>query len=262
MQINLKGKTALVCGSSQGIGRAIAIQFAKSGANVILTARNEENLKKVKLSLTQSKYQNHNYFKSDFNKPESMLKPIENLIKEYGNINILINNSGGPSQELLYKEVPNIILEAFTQHLIVSQILVKLLLPGMIATSYGRIININSIGLKQPVENLGTSNIIRAAIGSWAKTLSRELASFGITVNNILPGFTKTERLDKLIKTEVKNSGTSIKQYSKKIQNEIPVGRFGKPDEIAFAACFLASEYASYINGINLPIDGGFLRTL
>jgi 3-oxoacyl-[acyl-carrier protein] reductase len=262
MEINLNNRTALVCGSSQGIGKAIAFQFAKVGANVIMVARNEDLLRENLRLLTNNGLQNHSFVRVDFSEPERTVGKIEELVVMNGHIDILINNSGGPAPGKIGDAKIESLRDAFNQHIITSQMIAQKLIPGMISNKFGRIINIVSIGAKQPIENLGVSNVIRGAMASWAKTLSRELAPFGITVNNILPGYTLTERLTYLFQTRAKQQGKSFEEISDVIKASIPAGKFAEPEELAYAACFLASDYASYITGINLPVDGGFLSCL
>lgn len=262
MNIRLDGKTALVCGSSEGIGKAIALQFAEMGANVILMARNDELLKKNLKLLKKNEIQNHTYIQADFNYPEKVIEKVSNYLNSKQSIQILVNNTGGPSAGKLTDSSPEDLTQAFNQHIITAQLLTTKLLPCMIKSNFGRIINIISVGVKQPIDNLGVSNTIRGAMASWAKTLSREVAQSGITVNNLLPGYTATNRLNSLFEINSSRLGISLDEYSKGIKQQIPVGRFAKPEELAYAAGFLVSDYASYINGVNLPVDGGFLRTL
>jgi 3-oxoacyl-[acyl-carrier protein] reductase len=262
MKIDLTGKRALVCGSSQGIGRAIALQFASCGASVVLVARNEDSLRKVLRELPASKTQNHNFIVADFSDPDSLRTKIQNFTSENPPVHILVNNTGGPKGGEIHKAETSEFESAFRNHVICSQILVQALYEGMKQENYGRIINIISTSVKQPIKNLGVSNTIRAAMANWSKTLSVELAPFGITVNNILPGATKTERLYGLFEARSKASGKSQEEIKSEWLAEIPVGRFGEPEEFGYAAAFLASPMAGYINGINLPIDGGRLNCL
>ncbi|MCC6865785.1 MAG: SDR family oxidoreductase [Ignavibacteria bacterium] len=262
MKIDLSGKNAVVCGASQGIGRAIAIEFAQCGANVVLLARNEESLRKVLRELPASKTQNHNIIIADFSQPEELRNKMKNFASEAKPVHILVNNTGGPKGGEIYKAETIEFELAFRNHLICNQIMVQALLEGMKRNQYGRIINIISTSVKQPIKNLGVSNTIRAAVANWAKTLSVELASFGITVNNILPGATKTERLKGIFRSRSETSGRSIEEIEKESLAEIPAGRFAEPQEPAYAAAFLASPFAAYINGINLPVDGGRLNCL
>jgi 3-oxoacyl-[acyl-carrier protein] reductase len=262
MIIDLSGKTAIVCGASRGIGRAIALQFAASGANVILVARNENALREVLRQMTASNKQNHNFIVADFSTPDILQEKIKNFVSENPPVHILVNNTGGPKGGEIYRAHINEFTEAFRNHIVCNQILVQALGEGMKKEKYGRIINIISTSVKQPIKNLGVSNTIRGAVASWAKTLASELAPFGITVNNILPGATKTERLYSIFESRSKTSGKTIDEVTEEWLSEIPAGRFAEPEELAYAAAFLASPMASYINGINLPVDGGRLNTL
>ncbi len=262
MQIDLSNKNAVVCGSTQGIGKAIALQFAASGANVVLVARNEESLRKVLRELPASKKQNHNFIVADFSEPDVLKKKFHAFVSENPPVHILVNNTGGPKAGEASKAETAEFESAFRNHLICNQILVQAVIEGMKKEKYGRIINIISTSVKQPIRGLGVSNTIRAAVASWAKTLASELAPFGITVNNILPGATNTDRLNSLIQTMSKNSGISVEEATNFWLRDIPTGRFGEPEEPAYAAAFLASPLAAYINGINLPVDGGRLQTL
>ncbi|MCI0448994.1 MAG: SDR family oxidoreductase [Chlorobi bacterium] len=262
MIVDLTGKNAIVCGSSKGMGRAIALEFASSGANVVLVARNEESLRKVLREMPASKKQNHNFIAADFSDTESLGRKINNYVSENPPLHILVNNTGGPKSGEAYKAESSEFEDAFRKHLICNQILVQAVGEGMKKEKYGRIINIISTSVKQPIRNLGVSNTIRAAVANWAKTLSVELAPYGITVNNILPGATKTERLYSLFEARAKASGKSVEEIKQEWLAEIPAARFAEAEEIAYAAAFLASPVAGYINGINLPVDGGRLNCL
>jgi 3-oxoacyl-[acyl-carrier protein] reductase len=262
MEISLKNKNAVVCGSTQGMGRAIALQFAASGASVTLVARNEQSLREVLRQLSKSKDQKHNFIVADFSEPEMLRKKINDFVSENPLVHILVNNSGGPKSGEANKASTEEYENAFRQHLICNQILVQAVLEGMKKEKYGRIINIISTSVKQPIKNLGVSNTVRWAVAGWAKTLAGELAPFGITVNNILPGSVKTQRLYSIFKDRAENSGKSPQETEKEGLSEIPAGRFGEPEEIAYAAAFLASPLAGYINGINIPIEGGRLQSL
>ena len=259
MNLRLDNKNALVCGASQGIGKAIAVQFAEMGANVTVLARNKKKLEEVVSSLINNGFQKHNYLTVDLSDPGSIVDMIMKYILDNSNFHILVNNSGGPKAGPLIDDEMQDYINPFMSHVIASHTLVQAVLPGMIEEGYGRIINIISVGLKQPVHNLGVSNTIRGAMGGWSKTLSQEVAQFGITVNNILPGFTKTERLEELFKNRASLSGKSFEDIEKSTVSEIPAGRLGMPEEIASAVGFLSSEAASYINGVSLAIDGGYL---
>ena len=258
----LEGRRALVCGSSQGIGRAIAVHFADLGAEVILLARSEAELQRLCGRLGSLQGQRHAYLAADLAHAERLKKLLEERLPELLPIHILVNNSGGPPGGLLHEAAPQEFIEAFTQHLVSSQILVQALLAGMKSEGFGRIINIVSTSVKQPIPGLGVSNTVRGSVASWAKTLARELAPFGVTVNNILPGATETARLASIVEAEAGRLNEPIELVVEQMKKAIPLGRFAKPEEIAYAAGFLASEQAAYITGVNLPVDGGRTMSL
>ncbi len=258
----LEGRRALVCGSSQGIGRAIAVHFADLGAEVILLARSEAELQRLRGRLGSLQGQRHAYLAADLAHAGRLKKLLEERLPELLPIHILVNNSGGPPGGLLYEAAPQEFIEAFTQHLVSSQILVQALLAGMKSEGFGRIINIVSTSVKQPIPGLGVSNTVRGSVASWAKTLARELAPFGVTVNNILPGATETARLASIVEAEAGRLNEPIELVVEQMKKAIPLGRFAKPEEIAYAAGFLASEQAAYITGVNLPVDGGRTMSL
>ncbi len=262
MNLSLTGKKALVCGGTQGIGLAIAKCFADAGAEVHLFARNRDSLKNVAESLPVHGKAQHSFVSADFSNPEAAVKEIESTYGNAPDFDILVNNTGGPAPGPISDENPENLRKAFDSHVVMSQLLTQKLIPGMKQKQFGRIINIISIGAKQPVENLGCSNTIRGAMTSWSKTLSRELAGFGITVNNLLPGYTLTGRLESLFRHRAAESGKTYEEISNQIISNVPAGRFGKPEELAAAALFLASRYSSYITGTNLPVDGGYLTCL
>ena len=258
MDLLLKGKHALVCGSTQGIGKAIAEELAVMGATVILMARNAEKLQQVAAGLPSPHGQEHRYITADFSLPETVKVAVEEFLSVFGRpVHILINNTGGPPSGPI-TEAPIASFEAaFHAHLVNNHILATTLLPGMRESGYGRIINIISTSVKAPLQNLGVSNTIRGAVANWAKTWANEVAPYGITVNNILPGATETERLSTIVKNKAGKSGTSEEEAAASMLKEIPMKRFGRPEEVAQAAAFLASPSAGYITGINLPVDGG-----
>lgn len=262
MNLSLKGKTALVCGSTQGIGKATAMELASLGANVILVARNETALIDTISSLDCSMDQIHDYFIADFTEPSLLQQSLQIYFSKNADINILVNNTGGPAGGPAHTAGIDAFRAAFEMHLICNQILVQGVLDGMIKSGYGRIINVISTSVKQPLENLGVSNTIRGAVASWAKTLANELGRYGITVNNVLPGATNTIRLQSIIHSKANISGHSSEAVSHEMMAEIPAARFAEPEEIAAAIAFLASPAASYINGINLPVDGGRTKSL
>ncbi len=262
MNINLNNKNALVCGSTQGIGKASAIELAQLGTNITLIARNEDKLKEVIKELPNNGNQTHHYLVADFRNPVELGKIVAKHIEKVETIHILINNTGGPAGGPIFSANLEEFDAAFTQHLKANHALAQAVVPSMKKAGFGRIINMISTSVKQPLDGLGVSNTIRGAVASWSKTLANELGQFGITVNNVLPGATGTERLSQIIKNKSDKSGKSIEEVSKLMQNQVPMKRFAKPEEIANAVAFLASEAASYINGINLPVDGGRTKSL
>jgi 3-oxoacyl-[acyl-carrier protein] reductase len=262
MDLSLENKTAIVCGSTQGIGFAAASELAKMGARVVLIARNEEKLIEAVGQLSTDFSQRHSFLKADFSKPDILKEIIQKYIDEGGNCHILINNTGGPSGGLIREAKTDEFINTFTQHLVCNHILVQALYPLMVKNGYGRIINVISTSVKQPLPNLGVSNTIRGAVANWSKTLANELGQFNITVNNVLPGATNTARLQGI--AEVKSSKTkqSVNVIFDEMAKESPMKRIAEPEEVANAIAFLASPAASYINGINLPVDGGRTKSL
>lgn len=260
MDLKLNNKTALVCGSTAGIGKATAIALAAEGVHVTLMARNEDKLKEVLAELPS--HRNHNYIVADFSNPEDLKTKVTDYISKHQGFHILINNTGGPKSGALHSAALDEFTDAFKMHIICNQILVQATLPFMKSEQYGRIINVISTSVKEPIEGLGVSNTIRNAVANWSKTLAGELAQFGITVNNVLPGFTETERLEQIIKVKASKENTTEAKMAEIMKNYVPAKRFAKPEETANAITFLASDAASYINGINLPVDGGRTKSL
>jgi 3-oxoacyl-[acyl-carrier protein] reductase len=261
MDINLKGKNALVCGSSKGIGKAAAIALAKLGANVTLVARSATIMADLVQELDDKQGQKHDFLQADFADSVDLKKKITGLISGK-TIHILINNTGGPPGGPIVDAQVEEFQQAFHNHLICNHILTQAVIRGMKAEGFGRIINVISTSVKQPIPGLGVSNTIRAAVANWAKTMAGELAPFGITVNNVLPGMTSTDRLQEIIDGNAEKQSTTSDAVSEQMIREIPAGRFAEAAEIAAGIAFLASPAASYITGINLPIDGGRTRTL
>ena len=245
----------MVCGSSQGIGKAIAIQLSAAGANIILLARNEVRLKETLKDLYQSGSQTHSYLIADFSDTSSVANVCQDLLNHP--IDLLINNTGGPAAGKAIDAKPEEFIAAFNAHLINNQQLVQAVSQGMRARQFGRIINIISTSVKVPLANLGVSNTIRGAVGNWSKTIATELAPFGITVNNILPGATETERLNSIINNKSGKLNVDRSEIEHEMLSEIPMKRFGKPEEPAYAATFLCSDFAAYITGTNIVVDGG-----
>lgn len=256
MNLNLTGKRALVCGSTQGIGKAAAMELALLGATVTLVARNEEKLKATLRELPTSAKQSHTYLIADFEKPVELKSGIQKLAAQT-TFHILVNNTGGPPAGLAINAKEEEFVKAFSNHLLCNHILVQACAEGMKREKYGRIINVISTSVKVPLRNLGVSNTIRGAVANWAKTLSVELAPYGITVNNVLPGATMTGRLESIITNNANKMDKSFDEAKQDMIHEIPAGRIGDPAEVAAAVAFLASPAAGYINGINLPVDGG-----
>jgi 3-oxoacyl-[acyl-carrier protein] reductase len=259
MNLDLKNKNAIVCGSTQGIGEASAIELAKLGANITLVARNKSKLSDVLNSLDVSQGQSHLFVCVDFSDTEKLKTEI-NLLK--GTYHILVNNTGGPASGPIADAPAHSFEEAFKMHLINNQLLFQKVVDGMKQEGFGRVINIISTSVKAPIVGLGVSNTIRAAVANWAKTLSAEVGSYGITVNNVLPGFTNTNRLKSLIVKKAETQGKSQEVISKKMKSQVPAARFGEANEVANAVAFLCTPAASYINGINLPVDGGRTKSL
>ena len=259
MEITLKNKNAIVCGSTQGIGKATAVELALMGANVTLIARDKNKLASVVSSLDTKQGQSHSYLCIDFSDSYELRTKLKSIDKNY---HILINNTGGPAGGPITEANIESFENAFKMHLINNQILVQSVIRGMIKEGYGRIVNIISTSVKAPIAGLGVSNTIRAAVANWAKTLSLELGEHGITVNNVLPGFTNTNRLKSIIAKKSEKQGIPENEVIKIMMKSIPANRFGEAKETANAVAFLCSPAASYINGINLPVDGGRTASL
>ncbi|MEP7164404.1 MAG: SDR family oxidoreductase [Ferruginibacter sp.] len=262
MNLDLTGKTAVVCGSTQGLGYASAIELALLGANIVLMARNEEKLKEVIKTLDSSKGQAHQYLVADFADVNNVILAINKFLAAENVAHILINNTGGPAGGTALDAGIEEFQQAFNNHLLCNHVLTRALVFGMKAAGYGRIVNIISTSVKQPIQGLAVSNTIRGAVASWSKTLATELGPFGITVNNVLPGFTKTVRADYVIQKKATETGKSEEEVLKELVSEIPARRIGDPKEFGSVVAFLCSPAAGYINGINLPVDGGRLACL
>ena len=257
MNLDLTGKTALVCGSTQGIGKATAIELALLGANVTLIARNEEKLRATVEELDHSLGQLHRYVVADFSDHENVKEAIENYLRLCPDVHILINNTGGPSGGPIIEAETDQFIKTFQMHVVNNQFLAQSVVPSMKKAGFGRIVNIISTSVKQPIVGLGVSNTIRGAMASWSKTLSLELGPFGITCNNVLPGFTKTARLDAVLEMRSQSSGKSIEETAEQMKASIPIRRFSEAKEVAAAVAFLCSPAAASISGVNLPVDGG-----
>ncbi len=261
MNISIKDKNALVCGSSRGIGKATAIVLSQMGANVTLVSRSSTMLEEVLAELDTSDGQTHDFLVADFSNQIELREKIEAYTSNK-TIHILINNTGGPPGGPITQASPEAFLDAFGKHLLCNHILTTSVINGMEKSGYGRIINIISTSVKSPIPNLGVSNTTRGAVASWAKTMAGELGPKGITVNNILPGFTTTGRLDAIIDNKTKKSGGSRDETIHAMKTVVPMRRFAAPVEIANAIGFLASPAAGYITGVSIPVDGGRTKCL
>ncbi len=257
MNLDLTGKTALVCGSTQGIGRASAVELALLGANVTLIARDETKLKEVADTLATTHGQIHRFVVADFADNAAVQQAIEAYLRLVPDVHILVNNTGGPAGGPILDAETDQFQQAFQMHLVNNQILTQAVVPAMKSAGFGRIVNIISTSVKQPIAGLGVSNTIRGAVANWAKTMSLELGSYGITVNNVLPGYTRTGRLDAVVNMRAEAQQKTPTDLAAQMESEIPVGRFAEPEEVAAAVAFLCSPAAASINGINIPVDGG-----
>ncbi len=257
MNIELQGKRAIVCGASKGIGRATALELAKLGAAVTVVSRSQDALDALAGELSTEHGQTHQALAMDFSNPEALKSAITAHINDNDAYHILVNNSGGPPAGPVHTATDDQFLSAFNQHLLGNHIMMQALLPGMQNEGYGRIINIISTSVKLPLKGLGVSNTIRGAVANWAKTLAGEIAEFGITVNNVLPGATDTDRLGEIIEGKAAKFDKTVDEIIEMEKSHIPAARFGLPEELAQAVAFLASPAAAYINGINVPVDGG-----
>jgi 3-oxoacyl-[acyl-carrier protein] reductase len=257
MHLDLTQKHAMVCGSTAGIGKAVALQMAACGATVTLVARNAEKLHATLAQLSATHGQKHAMLVADFAQPEQLKAALDAHMATGREYHILLNNTGGPAAGKAIDADLDHFDAAFRSHLLCNHILTQALVPGMKKHGYGRIINIISTSVKVPLAGLGVSNTIRGAVASWSKTLATELGPFGITVNNVLPGATTTDRLASIITNKATKLGMAQHDVEHEMLAEIPAGRFATPEEVAAAAVFLASPWAGYINGINVPVDGG-----
>ncbi|HET7267388.1 MAG TPA: SDR family oxidoreductase [Oleiagrimonas sp.] len=261
MQLDLSGKHALVCGASQGIGRAIAIELAALGAQITALARSADKLDALVAELPGGSERKHGRLVVDMSDSGALRADVARLVAA-NPAHIVINNTGGPPGGSAHEAEPQAYLDAYNQHLIAAQTLLQCVLPGMRKARWGRWINVISTSVKEPIAGLGVSNTTRAAMAGWAKTVSTEIAADGITVNNVLPGFTKTARLDGLITARAKASGNSEQAVAEAMKAGVPAARFGEVEEIAAVAAFLCTPAAAYVNGVSIAVDGGRTRAL
>ncbi len=262
MDLQLSGRHALVCGASEGIGRAAAHELALLGASITVLARRESVLRQVTLALPCGhEGQRHGLLAVDMDDSEALETAVAALVSSHP-VNIVVNNSAGPPGGSAHGADADAYLAAFRRHLIGGQTILQAVLPGMKEAGFGRWVNIISTSVREPIANLGVSNTVRGAVASWAKTLASELAPHGITVNSVLPGFTETGRLSSLIAANARASDRSEEAVAEAMRASVPAGRFGQAHEIAAAIAFLCSPAAAYINGVALAVDGGRTRAL
>ena len=261
MDLNLSGKHALVCGASEGIGRAAAYELALLGADVTVLARRADALQKVADALPRSGVQQHGWIAADVSKGDDLRIQIEALAAAKP-VHILINNTGGPPGGPAQSAEVAAFLDAFNKHLVANHILVQAVVSGMQAANWGRIVNVISTSVKEPIAGLGVSNTVRGAVASWAKTLSRELAPHGITVNNVLPGYTETARIEQIVHDRARAQDKSEDAVIAAMRATVPAGRFAKPEETGGVIAFLCSPAAAYVNGVSLAVDGGRMNSI
>jgi len=262
MDLSLDGRRALVSGASQGIGRAAARALAELGARITLVARDAAKLRAVRDELPPVRGGEHSVLPLDFDDTAAVRREIASLIAREGAHEIVVNNSGGPAPGPIFSAEPEEFLRALARHVVANQVIAQATVPGMKSAGYGRIINVISTSVYEPIPNLGVSNTTRAAVAAWAKTLSKELGAFGITVNSVLPGYTDTERLASLIEARAKREKCTPETVAAAMRAQIPSGRFAAPNEIGEVIAFLASPAASYVNGVSLPVDAGRLGSI
>ena len=262
MDLNLSGRHALVCGASQGIGRAAAVELAELGADVTLLARSAERLTALADSLPRTHAtQRHGWRSADMLDADALRAAAGDIVQA-NPVHILINNTGGPPGGPIHSAETTAFENTFRQHVLAAHTLLQVVLPGMRDSGYGRVVNVISTSVKEPIPGLGVSNTVRAAMASWAKTLSGELAADGITVNNVLPGYTRTARLDGLLTAQAQKSGRSEQELAQEMAAAVPARRFGEPGEIAAVIAFLCTPAAAYVNGVSIAVDGGRTKAL
>lgn len=261
MELGLGGRVALVAASSRGLGRAVAEELAREGARLVLCARGAEALHETAAAIRSAGTEVEAVV-ADVSRPSDVVRVVSAGVRTFGRIDILVTNGGGPPAGPFESQSAEAWHEAVRQNLDSVVELVRAVLPGMKERRWGRIINVTSIAVKQPVDNLILSNSVRAAVTGFARTLANEVASFGITVNNVMPGYTRTQRVDELAARTAALRGASPESQMAVWEEQIPMGRLGRPAEFAAMVAFLASERASYTTGASIPVDGGWIRSL
>jgi len=261
MDLDLAGKHALVCGASEGIGRATAHELALLGADVTLLARRAEVLQEVVAALPRQGAQQHGFIAADVALHEALRAQAQALAAGKP-VHILVNNTGGPASGAVATAETEAFLEAFQRHLLANHLLAQAVLPGMQSARFGRIVNVVSTSVREPIVGLGVSNTVRGAVASWAKTLSREVAEHGITVNNVLPGYTRTGRIEQIVRDRAKAGGQDEASIADAMRKTVPAGRFAEPGEIAAVIAFLCTPAAAYVNGVSLAVDGGRMQSI
>ena len=261
MELNLIGKHALVCGGSEGIGRATAIELASLGADVTLLARREDALREAVAALPSNSTQRHRYLIADVSQTQALADAVAALVA-INPVHILVNNTGGPPGGAAHAASIEAYLDAFNKHLVANHTVLQAVLPGMRGAGWGRIVNVISTSVYEPIPNLGVSNTIRGAVASWAKTLSRELGGDGITVNNVLPGYTRTQRLDQILADRSSATGKPQDQIASAMLASVPVGRFAEATEVGGVIAFLCTPAAAYVNGQSIAVDGGRMQSI
>jgi 3-oxoacyl-[acyl-carrier protein] reductase len=261
MDLDLTGRHALVCGGSAGIGRATGLELARLGADVTLLARHEDGLQDAVAILPSGGNQRHAWLVADVSHTFELAKAVTALAADRP-VHVLVNNTGGPPGGPAHAAEIGAYLDAFNKHLIANQTLLQAVLPGMRAAQWGRIVNVISTSVYEPIANLGVSNTVRGAVASWAKTLSRELGADGITVNNVLPGYTRTQRLDQILADRSKATGKPQDEIARGMLATVPAARFAEPQETAAMIAFLCSPAAGYVNGQSIAVDGGRMQSI
>jgi 3-oxoacyl-[acyl-carrier protein] reductase len=262
MDLGIQGKAALVCGSSQGLGRAIANALATEGVDLAINSRSDDKLARVQAEIVEATGARVVAIPADLTDPDGVNALVAQTEKAFGKIDVLVTNTGGPAAGSFESHSPEVWRNAIAQNFESVVNLVRGVLPGMKERRWGRIVNVTSISVKQPVEGLILSNAIRAGVTGFAKTIANEVAPFNVTVNNVLPGYTRTERLIHLAEVVAERDGVSLEGAYQSWEREIPMGRLADPHELAAVAAFLCSAQASYVTGQSIAVDGGWIKGL